>query len=167
MKTFQISSSDKELLAQTLKTVESLLFKAGEVYNLDGFPPEKILTFLYEVNQLSNLDNLLKENFQPNQNPYEEFLDAVGENHVVQQKEMGGTTYNSRKINMRPGVIVSDYVRQIVRSGGKKKAVFAVRNRYKNQLCVVPVISFKENHKTFISWDNFTSARGAKVINLT
>jgi len=170
VRTFELSPEQKEELCVRLKSLREE-FDAIKEYLpiLKTYNDSKILNFLEELRVLTKVDALLKENLQPCLNPYEEAIDAVGVKTVSQNKEFSGESSNTSKINMKPGVEVADYVRSILRvakSEGKPKAVFTVHNRSQRKVCVVPVRSFEHCCKTYINWDQFVSAPGAKIINV-
>ena len=166
METITLSADQKENLSGYLVIIDAVLnHLRQELPEVRDYTTEKLVTFLQEVRILQTLDTALKENFQPCASAYESALDAVGQKATVQNKEMAGVSPNTSKFNMKPGKTVSAYVGEILRRSGKKKAYFAVRNRYLGKICIVPANNFAFSNKTYINWSQLTRSPKARLIS--
>ena len=165
MQTISLTSDQKEVLCRCLAGIEAgIEALRQEIPELRNYSNEKVMNFLQEVRVLQSVDKALKDEFQPCSNAHETALDAVGAKATLQIKEFAGVSSNTRAIKMRPGKSVADYVTEILHRSGKKKAYFAFRNRYLQQVCVAPVRNFLEYESTCITWNQITSSPRAKII---
>ena len=165
MDTFSLTPGQKDGLCRCLSAIEAgIASLREEIPELKDYSTEKVITFLQEVRVLQTLDTALKENFQPCASAHETALDAVGEEATVQIKEFAGDSPNTLMFRVRQGKKVSDYVREIIRKSGTKKAYFAVRNRRRQEICVVLAANFTYDDTTYLNWNQLTHSRNARVI---
>ena len=165
METFTLTPGQKDGLCKCLSAIEAGIESLRqEIPQLQGYTTEKVITFLTEVRDLTKLDTALKDDFQPCSNAYEEALDAVGAKATIQLKDMGGVSSNTSKFNMKKGKRVSQYVYEMIRKSGRKKAYFAVHNRHLGKICVVPAANFADTETTYINWSQLTRSPKARLI---
>ena len=165
METFALTAGQKEGLCRCLSGIEAgIAALREEIPELKGYTTEKVITFLQEVRVLQALDTALKDDFQPCASAHESALDAVGEEATLQIKEFAGDSRNTCMFKIRQGKKVSDYVREMIRKSGPKKAYLAVRNRHRQEICVVLAANFTYNDTTYLNWDQLTYSRNARVI---
>ena len=166
MQTITLTPCQKEVLCRCLAGIEAgIEALRQEIPELRYYSNAKVMNFLQEVRVLQSVDKALKDEFHPCSNAHEKALDAVGTRGTLQIKEFAGVSSNTLAIKMRPNKRVADYVTEILHKSGKKKAYFAFRNRYLQQICVAPVRNFLDDESTCITWNQITSSPKAKIIH--